>query len=190
MSVVLNTKRLVLRPIGLADVAAFVPLLDDFDVAKNLAPVPHPYTEQLGREFIARTEIRRAAGDVMNLAVALRDGTFIGFCTANAHDDGDEPMGREEGILELGYWYGKRYWNKGFATEAARAVVRHAFADLGAKALSSGWFSGNPASGRVLEKLGFERVGQADRYCVARDCTVVSNRVLLTRVAFEGRAER
>jgi RimJ/RimL family protein N-acetyltransferase len=190
MRVVLKSERLVLRPIGLADVPAFVPLLDDFDVVKNLAPVPHPYTEQLGREFITRTEVRRAAGDVMNLAVTLRDGTFIGFCTANAHDDGDEPVEREQGVLELGYWCGKRFWNKGYATEAARAVVVHAFDDLGAEALSSGWFFDNPASGRVLEKLGFERVGQAGRHCVSRGCTVVSNRVRLTRAAFAGRAGR
>jgi len=183
----LRTNRLVLRPICANDISAFVPLLNDFDVVKNLAPIPHPYTEQDGREFIAATEKRRAEGLVLNYAVRLSDETFIGFCTANSEDEGRRAG---EGKREVGYWYGKPFWGRGYATEAAEAVVAHAFETLGAKALTSGWFVDNLASGRVLAKLGFIQTGTAERDCLARGCTVMSNRVELTREAFAGRARR
>jgi RimJ/RimL family protein N-acetyltransferase len=181
----LRTKRLKLRAICADDIPAFVPLLNDFDVVRTLAPVPHPYLESDGRAFIARTERSRAAGLVLNYAVERADGTFIGFCTANIEDEGRSPG---EGKRELGYWYGKTYWGQGYATEAASVVVEHAFDKLRAHALTSGWFTDNPASGRVLEKLGFLHTGMVERNCLARGCTVVSNRVQLTRTAFAGRA--
>jgi len=185
MIATLRTKRLMLRPICADDIPAFVPLLNDFDVAKNLAPVPHPYVEQDGREFIARTEKARAEGLVLNHAVRLLDDSFIGFCTANIENEGRRAV---EGERELGYWYGKSYWGRGYATEAAEAVAAHAFDVLGATALTAGWFVDNPASGRVLAKLGFVRTGTVERNCLARGCIVMSNRMELTREAFAGRA--
>ena len=187
MIAALQTNRLVLRPICANDIPAFVPLLNDFDVVKNLAPVPHPYTDRDGREFIAGTEKRRDEGLVLNYAVRLLDETFIGFCTANVEDEGRRAG---DGKRELGYWYGKPFWGLGYATEAAEAVVVHAFDLLGTQALTAGWFVDNPASGRVLAKLGFVQKGTAERSCLARGCTVMSNRVELTRAAFAGRARR
>ncbi len=181
----LRTRRLKLRAVCADDIPAFVPLLNDFDVVKNLAPVPYPYSEADGRAFITHTEQRRAARLVVNYAVLLADGTFIGFCTANIEDEESKPG---DGTRELGYWYGKPYWGQGYATEAAEAVVEHAFEDLRTKALISGWFVDNPRSGHVLEKLGFVKTGTAARNCLSRGCTVMSNRVRLTREAFAGRA--
>jgi RimJ/RimL family protein N-acetyltransferase len=175
----------LLRAVCADDIPSFVPLLNDFDVVKSLAPVPHPYSEQDGRDFIARTEKNRAEGLVLNYAVHLADETFIGFCTANIEDEGRRPG---DGRRELGYWYGKLYWGRGYATEAAAAVAAHAFDVLATGALTAGWFVDNPASGRVLAKLGFVQTGTAERNCVARGRSVMSNRVLLTREAFAGRA--
>jgi len=181
----LRTKRLKVRAVCADDIPAIVPLLNDFVDVRNLAPIPHPYSEADGRAFLARTERSRAAGLVINYAVERADGTFIGFCTANIEDEGRRPG---EGKRELGYWYGKPYWGQGYATEAAFAVAEHAFDKLGAVSLTSGWFVDNRASGRVLEKLGFVHTGTVERNCLARGCTVVSHRVQLTRAAFAGRA--
>jgi RimJ/RimL family protein N-acetyltransferase len=181
----LRTKRLKLRAVCADDIPSFVPLLNDFDVVKNLSPVPYPYTEADGRAFVTHTEQRRAAGLVTNYAVLLADNTFVGFCTANIEDE-ESKVG--DGTRELGYWYGKPYWGQGYATEAAEAVVAHAFKDMGTKALISGFFVDNPRSGRVLAKLGFQPTGTAARNCLSRDCIVMSNRVRLTREAFAGRA--
>ena len=184
MIATLKTNRLSLRPIGAEDIPAFVPLLNEFDVVRNLTHVPHPYTQADGREFIALTEKKRSEGMVLNYAVLAADDSFVGFCTANIEDDGDK---RYPASRELGYWYGKPFWGRGYATEAAEAVVRHAFDVLGASVLTAGYYVDNPASGRVLKKLGFEKTGTAIRNCRSRGCTVMANEVLLTREAFEGR---
>jgi len=60
---------------------------------------------------------------------------------------------------ELGYWIGVRYWGKGYATEAARAAIDHAFVELAHDMLSASLRVSNPASRRVLEKCGFQWTG-------------------------------
>jgi RimJ/RimL family protein N-acetyltransferase len=185
MIATLHTKRLTLRPMCADDIPAFVPLLDDFDVVKNLTHIPHPYTEADGRDFIARTEEKRSQGLTLNYAVLLGGEDFIGFCTANIEDENGT---RHLGSRELGYWYDKSFWGRGYASEAAEAVVSHAFDVLGAAALTSGYYVDNPASGRVLEKLGFQKTGTAERNCRSRGAVVIANEVLLTREAFAGRA--
>jgi RimJ/RimL family protein N-acetyltransferase len=77
-------------------------------------------------------------------------GTPIGACGIDLRD-GPTP--------ELGYWLGVAHWGQGFATEAARAVIDHAFADLRHEALQAGARVSNPASRRVLEKCGFQWTG-------------------------------
>ena len=68
----------------------------------------------------------------------------------------------------MGYWIGKPYWGLGYATEAARALILHAFAESGFDYLTVGHFKENPASARVIAKLGFEPPGEILRDCAAR----------------------
>jgi RimJ/RimL family protein N-acetyltransferase len=103
------------------------------------------------------------------------DGAFIGMCASDRVADD---------VWEFGYWYGRAYWRQGYATEAASAVMRHTFDDMGAQALTAGWFVDNPASGRVLQKLGFVPTGTIQRQCVSRGAKITSNRMLLTRDEF------
>ena len=182
MSTVLETERLVLRPIENGDAAAIAAYLNDFDVVKNLAPVPWPYTEEMADEFIARSRKADEAGELGRFVVLLAGGPLIGWCGAT--EDEASP-GAPLGAPELGYWFGKAHWGQGYATEAARAVVSFAFGDASVRALTSGYFVDNPASGRVLSKLGFRRVAQVERPCLSRGCTVTSNRVLLRRDDYE-----
>ena len=85
---------------------------------------------------------------------------------------------------ECGYWLGKPFWGQGYATEAAGRLVAHAFEDLGADCLSACWYCDNPASGRVLEKLGFRPSGQEKRACLARGCWALGNLVTLDRATY------
>ena len=171
-----TTQRLILRAPMMTDMSAFVALLSDYDVVKNLGPVEYPYSQTLFREFLARSDAQRQDGTDFTFAITrAMDGAFIGVCSVHAKD---------EDAWELGYWYGKPFWGQGYATEAARPVVRFAFEDKGAAQLTSGWFVDNPASGRVLEKLGFAPAGTAQRNCVSRGCAVTVNRVQLTRGEF------
>jgi len=171
-----TTQRLVLRAPMLSDLPAFVAILNDYDVAKNLQKVPHPFTAPLFREALARCDRERRDGAVYSFAVTRAlDGNVIGMCSMERG---------ENGAWEFGYWYGKTYWRQGYATEAARPVMRFAFEDMAADRLTAGWFDDNPASGAVLHKLGFAITGVEPVRCLARGCEVLCNRVQLTRDEF------
>jgi RimJ/RimL family protein N-acetyltransferase len=170
MNALLNTERLTLRASAAEDLPALVPLLNDYNVTKNLTPVPFPYTLEAGRGWLAHIAAAQAKGNHFSFSV-YRDSSFIGVCS----------VGRQHGRFNLGYWIGRPYWGLGYATEAAARVVRFAFESLGETALASGYYADNPASGRVLEKLGFEPAGCELIHCVSRNATVVCNRVWLAR---------
>src|SRR6516164_9806811 len=143
---VLETERLVLRAPRLEDAKAVVALASDRRVAENTARIPHPYRMSDALEWI--TSVTAEEGKQTFLITLA--GMPIGACGIDLRD-GPTP--------ELGYWVGAPYWGQGFATEAARAVIDHAFADLGHDALQAGARVSNPASRRVLEKCGFQWTG-------------------------------
>ena len=174
MSVLLETERLLLRPPRAADLSHFIPLLNDFDVSKNLSRVPHPYTEDNGCAFIVKAAYDLAAGTDYALATVIKaNGVFIGMC-------GVHPARG----WEFGYWLGRPYWGKGYATEAGSRVVMFAFEELRAETLKAGWFHDNPASGRVLAKLGFRPAGEEERSCVSRGGPVDCHLVELDRATY------
>jgi RimJ/RimL family protein N-acetyltransferase len=170
----LLTERLRLRRPTESDLPAVVEFIGDYDVAKNLSVVPHPYAMEHAQWWLASTRAQTAAGDGDSWTIQL-DGQCIGVVSVT----------RYQGRLSLGYWLGKPWWGQGFATEAAAAATAFAFAEHGVYALVSGYYEDNPASGRVLAKLGFEPAGIELVRCVARNAaTVVCNRVLLMREQF------
>jgi RimJ/RimL family protein N-acetyltransferase len=142
---VLATARLVLRAPRRSDVKATVLLASDRRIAANTARIPHPYGIEDAEQFIA--SVNKREGEAC-FAVTL-DGALIGVCSVDLREDGPE----------LGYWLGVPYWGHGFATEAARALIDHAFGDLEHDTLISGARVSNPASRRVLEKCGFQWTG-------------------------------
>ena len=144
---VLETKRLVLRAPQLVDAKAVTALANDRRIAENTARIPHPYRSADAERWIAGTNTQ--AGDAIFL-ITLADGTAIGSCGFELRDDP---------VPEIGYWLGARHWKKGYATEAVRALIDHAFEDLDHKALQSSVRVTNPASRRVLEKCGFQWTG-------------------------------
>ncbi len=142
---VLETARLKLRAPRCEDAEAIAALANDIRVAVNTARLPHPYRVADAEEFIVGANSREGETSF----VVTRDGRLIGAC-------GLDP--REEG-LELGYWFGVPFWGRGYATEAARALVDYAFADMDCETLLSGARVSNPASRRVLEKCAFQWTG-------------------------------
>jgi RimJ/RimL family protein N-acetyltransferase len=142
---VLKTARLSLRAPVRGDVANIVALAGDRRVAENTARIPHPYTVADAEGFVASAN--QESGETV-FAIE-RDGALIGMCGIDMRRDG----------AELGYWLGVPFWRQGYATEAARALIDYAFAELGHQALQSGARVSNPASRRVLEKCGFQWTG-------------------------------
>jgi [ribosomal protein S5]-alanine N-acetyltransferase len=172
---ILETGRLILRPPELSDLPHMVPLVSDFEVSKNLGRVAHPYTQEHAREFYARAEAQRASGTDFNFAITRKDDrAYLGGCGLHLKD----------GTFEMGYWLGKPYWGMGYATEAAKKLAGFAFHDLKATRLVAAWFHDNPASGRVLAKLGYEHYGSEPRDCLARGHQVYCHNVELRREKF------
>ncbi len=147
-SPVLETERLVMRAPQESDIAQLVALADNHHVAQMLARMPHPYGEAEARSFLAMARARRA-GIVYALTLAGTD-TFVGCAGLNSTDRG----------LELGYWIGEPYWKRGYATEAAHALVDLAFQRTPIQVLHASTRVINPASRRVIHKCGFQYAGQ------------------------------
>ena len=180
MNLNLETTRLRLRPPETADIATFVPLIGNFRVAKNLSRVPHPYTEDNGYTWLSDIAAKLPnAADYPFALIRKSDGAFIGVCAVHPSED-----------FTLGYWLGERFWGMGYATEGAERVARFAFEELGATKLIAGYMTDNPASGRVLAKLGFVRTHDAPYHCVSRQEDVPAHRVALTRERFENASVR
>jgi RimJ/RimL family protein N-acetyltransferase len=143
---VLETERLVLRAPRFEDAKAIARLANDRRIAENTTRIPHPYRLADAETFI--TAVNKSEGELAFLVTL--DDEPIGGCGL-AQLDGPEP--------DLGYWLGAPYWGNGYATEAARAVIDHAFSVLDYEALQAGARCTNPASRRVLEKCGFQWTG-------------------------------
>ncbi len=142
---VLETRRLTRRAPRHEDVKALAVLANDRRIAENTARIPHPYGTADAERFIA--SVNKRDGEVC-FAIS-HGGTLVGAC-------GVDPR---EGVAEIGYWLGTRYWDRGFATEAVRAVIDYAFGELQHDALYAGARVTNPASRRVLEKCAFQWTG-------------------------------
>jgi RimJ/RimL family protein N-acetyltransferase len=152
-----RTERLLLRPSWPEDAGPLYRAIADEGIVRNLARAPWPYTQQDAAWFAGLENSEMFP----NFMLMLRtDGApkLIGSCG----------LGERDGEAELGYWIARPYWGNGFAVEAAKAVVDIARA-LGHRKLVSGHFTDNPASGRVLRKVGFRPLGRVEnRYSVAR----------------------
>jgi ribosomal-protein-alanine N-acetyltransferase len=148
---VLRTERLVLRPFQLADAADVQRLAGDREVASTTRLIPHPYPEGLAEQWISSLAALYAKGRSCSFAITRRDGTLMGAIGLSI-----EPTDRH---AELGYWIGRPFWNQGYCTEAARAVLAFAFESLNLRRIYAHYMARNPASGRVMEKLGMQREG-------------------------------
>lgn len=133
-------------------------LAGNWNVARMLARVPHPYTRDQAEAWIALREADWRSGGEITFCIEL-NGDAVGSIGLQRN---------ASGLYELGYWLGEPWWGQEIMTEAAREVVRFALNELGAERLISGHFLDNAASGRVLEKCGFRYTAETMQYCAAR----------------------
>ncbi len=153
----LHTERLVLRPFTPEDAPAVAVLANDPEIAANTLSFPYPYELRMAEEWIAGQPERWEKGELANFAIVLRDGGemvgSIGLIISAEH-----------GRAELGYWVGRAFWGAGYCTEAARAVVDFGFRVLGLNRVQAHHFTRNPASGRVLRKIGMRHEGHLPQW--------------------------
>jgi RimJ/RimL family protein N-acetyltransferase len=154
-----RSERLFLRPAWPEDWEELFQLINDEGVVRNLARAPWPYSPEDAREFARQAQQRLLPHFIVTLPGA-KGSPIIG--SAGLAEDGGRP--------ELGYWIAREHWGRGYATEAARAVLCTARA-LGHRRVFAGHYADNPASGRVLVTAGFRPTGEIRRrYSRGRGC--------------------
>jgi RimJ/RimL family protein N-acetyltransferase len=146
----LETRRLLMRAPEPRDIDRIAALAGDWDVVRMTGRMPHPYTLADAERFVATVAGQDPRRDNTFLIEAEREGPIgmIGFF----HDG--------QPIPEVGYWIGKPFWGRGFATEALEGALGWAKRKWRKRAVIAGHFSDNPASGRVLSNAGFLYTGE------------------------------
>jgi len=160
----IDTERLVLRPLRMADAGWITQEIAVPGVHQWLTTPPMPYTLTDGADFVGKF------ADDPRFAAITREGEPLGVVsiTANAHRDGAPAP-----VPDLGYWLKTAAWGQGYMTEAAGAFVA-AFRESYEGVIESGYLTGNDGSRRVLEKLGARPIGGLQRRSefLGRDVTV------------------
>ena len=168
-----RTPRLLLRPGFPEDAPALVAAIADEAIVRNLATVPWPYSMRDAEAYLASPR-----DPILPSLLIFERGTgapqLVGSCGLGR---------RPSGSIEMGYWIGRSFWGRGYATEACIALVDIARA-LGLPSLEGSHFIDNPASARVLDKLGFKSLGiVAPRLSCARG-TEVPARLMRLELGF------
>lgn len=151
----MKSPRLQFRPLTPADAPRVALVSGEWDVARMTARIPYPYSERDAAGWIA------SVGDGTDEFVRgiEHEGVLIGACGYVVDADG---------AAEIGYWIARTHWGQGFATEAGRALIGYCFRKARFRRLTCCHFTDNPASRRVIEKLGFRLIGPASGWSDAR----------------------
>lgn len=152
----ITTNRLRLRPLELTDAPDIQRLAGDREVASSTENIPHPYEDGMAERWVESSKRKFRRGELVNFAITLKSsGDFIGAIGLRLDSENNE--------AEVGYWLGKPYWGQGYATEAAVPVIELAFWELDLDRVRAFHFTRNPASGRVLEKVGMSYKGRLNQ---------------------------
>ena len=159
----LTTERLTLRPFAAADAAELHRLINDWEVCRNLAAVPFPYSRDLAEEWIASSRASLADGRAWHLAITGQEAdkeVVVGGVGLR--------LDKEARTGRLGYWVGRRFWGHGVASEAAGKLARWALANLNLDRLEATVATDNAGSIAVLRRIGFRHVGEGTESFLAR----------------------
>jgi len=153
----LETARLLLRAFTLEDAPDVHKLVGAREIADTTLNIPHPYEEGMAEEWISTHAERFEKGQATHFAITLRvDNSLAGGIGLHINPRFDRG--------EIGYWVAVHLWNQGICTEAAGEVLRYAFEELGLNRVQATHFSRNPASGRVMQKIGMLHEGTLRQY--------------------------
>jgi len=149
---ILYTERLILRPFCLDDAPTVRELAGAYEIADVTLSVPHPYEEGMAEEWIGSHQAIYADGHGTPYTIVRRDDSqLIGAINLMRKPRFDR--------AEMGYWIGVPFWGQGYCTEAARAIIDYGFRELGLIKIVGTHLTRNPASGRVMTKVGLTQEG-------------------------------
>ena len=158
----LETQNLRLRAFTEKDSTVITKLLKDKEIFSTTMSLPYPYKEKDATSWISQHPKRHLEYDAFLWCLEERsESTVIGSIelTLNIHHMNGE----------LGYWIGRDYWNKGYATEAAKEIIRFSFEKLKLHKVCARHMTRNPSSGRVMKKLGMKHEGTLREQCKKED---------------------
>jgi RimJ/RimL family protein N-acetyltransferase len=156
----LRTARLVLRRAYEADPVALNRAIQDPRIFRNVGSIPAFQTLEATIAQQSQRAARAAQGKGAGFCAYL-SGELMGLAGGGEND--------VTGLIDFGYWVSPAYWGQGYATEAAQAVLQWFVQVQGRRQLTASYFRDNPASGRVLDKLGFRAVGESRQFCAGRN---------------------
>ncbi|PID37002.1 MAG: GNAT family N-acetyltransferase [Rhodobacterales bacterium] len=169
----LHTKRLRWRPVQAGDAPLYAAVLSDYEVVRMLGSWPWPPDPDAVRERLEKwLETKGLLGPI------FLGEEMIGGMGVEATDPGE---------AEIGYMLARAHWGHGYATEMGAALIARAFARPDLRCIRATTWADNPASARVLQKLGFVPDGGGMDYCKARGEEVASHAHVLTREAWAAR---
>jgi RimJ/RimL family protein N-acetyltransferase len=169
----IETERLVLRSPRFADIPEMAVLANDSAVALMTGRLPFPYGENDALDFVHFQAEARQAGRELAFAIQCKEsGDFLGCVGLR--------LPKRDGA-EIGYWLGRRHWGQGLATEAARALIDHAFTTLPIASVTGECRVINEASRRVMEKCGLRYVNSGLQQAPARGGALPIDRFSLSR---------
>lgn len=156
----IKTKRLILHPVTLDDVDAIQQCILDPRVYEMVARIPANQPRKATEDWISTHAAGRASTTDYVYAITVNN-KFIGLMGLH--------RGTTSDLFEIGYWMSPKAWGKGYTTEAGKALLLNLETTLGAERTLSGYFADNPTSGRVLEKLGYSKIGENQVHCTGRN---------------------
>jgi len=145
--------RLILRPFRLDDAKVVQELAGDKYIAETTLYIPHPYEDGIAEDWIKTHTVNFSENRKLELAIVHKEEKYlIGAICIGCNTKFDHG--------ELAYWIGRKYKNNGYCTEAAKGIIRYAFEEMNLNRIYARYLGGNPASGRVMEKLGMKYEGR------------------------------
>ncbi len=147
----LRTERLYLRQFRLEDADTVQTLLQCREIAANTRSIDHPYQPGSAKLWIERLFTSWETGESAVFAICFPDERVVGAIGLEIKPEDEN--------AEIGFWIGQPYWGKGICSEAAAAVVQFGFKVLGLNKIFAHHLSRNPASGRVMQKIGMRKEG-------------------------------
>jgi [ribosomal protein S5]-alanine N-acetyltransferase len=176
MSSILETPRLLLRKLASSDVDVMVRELNNFAIARNTARVPYPYHRDDALEFLQFVDTLDERSCVAGVELKSAPGSLIGIISYQ--------WSKAQQDAELGYWFAEHMWGKGIGSEAAEAMVGRAFTLHVLEKIVACFHDDNPASGRILIKLGFQPTGSCMNFSKAQGREVPVTNMQLHRAGW------
>ncbi|MFC1943063.1 GNAT family N-acetyltransferase [Chloroflexota bacterium] len=153
----LYTERLILRPHTLDDAKELQRLIGERDIASTTLNIPYPYKDGMAEDWISKHHESFDKGERVEFAIVHGEkGFLIGGIGLNVN--------KEYENAEIGYWIAKPYWGNSYCTEAARAILKYGFEVLGLNRIHAFHMTRNPASGRIMQKIGMSHEGHRKQH--------------------------